>query len=48
MTKNSETSTIMVYLDTKEQLDKRKIHPNQSYDEVIKNLLASTAKEATA
>jgi len=45
MVKSSETSTIMVYLDTKDKLDKLKIHPNQSYDEVIQKLLKQKEEE---
>ena len=45
MTKNSETSTIMVYLDTKAELDKLKVHPNQSYDEVLQKLIESWREE---
>jgi len=47
MARNRETSTIMIYLDTKAKLDNRKVHPNQSYDEVINDLLTATEKEAS-
>lgn len=48
MTKTIESTTIMIYLDTKAKLDSRKIHPNQSYDEVIKKLLKQTEEEANS
>jgi len=32
-------TTIKIKKDTKEMLDKRKIHPRQSYDEVLVELI---------
>ena len=32
-------TTIAISEDTKGELDKLKVHPNQSYDEVISNIL---------
>lgn len=34
-----KTTTIAITNETKEKLDKLKVHPNQSYDEVITNIL---------
>jgi len=39
MGKDSETTTILVSKTTQKELQARKIHPNQSYDEVIQELL---------
>ena len=35
----------MLYPETKAKLDKLKIHPNQSYDEVIRELLTAIPKK---
>lgn len=39
MSKPNETTTIMVSRKTQKILENRKVHPNQSYDEVIQQLL---------
>ena len=41
----NEWTTIALLRETKDRLDKQKVHPKQSYDEVIQELLKNT-KEA--
>lgn len=41
MANNQKITTIGVSLNTKEALDKLKVHHNQSYDEVINKLLGA-------
>ena len=36
---NEELTTISVKSSTKELLDKIKVHPNQSYDEIIRDII---------
>ena len=47
MTNSNETTTIMIYKTTQKALEERKVHRNQSYDEVIQGLLKK-AKEKEA
>lgn len=47
MQKENETTTIQVKRTTQTTLEQLKVHPNQSYDEVIQMLLKS-AKEKEA
>lgn len=39
MGKDTDLTTIAVYPTTKDALDKLKIHPNQSYDELLQNMI---------
>lgn len=39
MENNNETVMIRVKIDTKTKLEARKVHKNQSFDEVIQDLL---------
>ena len=43
----NEWTTIALLRSTKDQLDGRKVHPKQSYDEVIQELLKPKAAEDT-
>ena len=42
MKKHSVVTSLRVYRTTKAKLDKVKIHPKQSYDEVIQKLLTTS------
>jgi len=37
--KESKTTTIRIYKDTKKLLDKLKEHPRETYDDLIKRLI---------
>ena len=37
--KNDETTTIAVYPATKARLERLKVHPNQSFDEILNEVL---------
>ena len=39
MGKPESTTVMKIKISTKKKLDKLKVHPNQSYDEVIQELL---------
>ena len=43
--KGNETTTIAILQSTKEALEKLKIHPNQSYDELLREILKKLKKE---
>jgi len=46
--KDDETTTIAVLQSTKEALEKLKVHPNQSYDEVLREILKKLKEEKKA
>jgi len=48
MTKDNTLTTIALLHSTKNALDKLKIHPNQSYDELLREILKKLKEKETA